>query len=76
MHLKKIAVALAGGVALSIAGITPASAHEGHRSCEGFGRTVAGAAQYYRPLGQELTLYTPVNDDFAEVHAVNCEPAP
>ena len=76
MLRKRIGLAIAGGVALSIAGAIPVSAHPGHRSCKNFGQSVRASAQTLRPYGQVLRQVAPLNDDVAALHSVECEPAP
>lgn len=50
--MKRKLLALAAALAFAGIGAIPASAHEGHTSCQEFGATVSGNAQTERPWGQ------------------------
>ncbi len=76
MRRKRIAGALAGGAALSIVGIIPVSAHQGHSTCRAFGEETRTEAKVLRPFGELVRELVPVNDEIAAGHAVLCETTP
>ena len=75
----RVGIAVAGtSLALGVAA-APASAHQNHTSCKGFGQGAATAAQTFRPFGQ--TFVRPAaeggaDEEVAGLHTLNCELRP
>lgn len=73
MSKRKLRIAaLAGG--LILVPVPTAVGHPGHTGCAAFGQQhVAGDAQTFRPVGQFVRQFTPVNEHIAADHAALCD---
>ena len=81
MRLRTRAL-LVVGASLTLAlgvGVGPASAHQDHTSCRGFGQGAAMAAQTIHPFGQFVRTFTAgrgASEEVAGLHTSFCEPRP
>jgi hypothetical protein len=69
---RKIALAAVAGSMMLVAP-SPATAHEGHAGCQAFGQHIAEEAQTFRPFGQLVSQFAPLNEIVAAEHEAICE---
>lgn len=72
--MRKIIVSLVVALTLLVLAL-PAFAHQGHRSCQGFGLGTAALAQDLSPgeFGEFVSSSTPAGEVIAFLHGLECE---